>query len=505
MFNLKLSPLMFSSAKMALATLMSRVLGLVRELSMAFVWGAKGASDAYFVAFRIPNMLRDLLAEGAFSNSFVPEFTEAKLKGEDFAWALVKKVMLMGLIGITFTFIFFFFSEELIALFAPEFDFETSKMAVSLLKIMSPYLFFVMMAALLMGCLNTYKVFFIPALSPVFFNLVMIFSILVLPSILGLEGKNKILALGLGVAVGGLFQVLIQVPHFFKKVKGKKSNLDTSMAVSKIFRNLGPALLSQSVLQLNLVVTTILASGIEGAVSWINYSFRLFQLPIGLIGVSLANSNTVFFSKSWRSKDLVTAREILRETLIKVVYFALPISFFIQVRSESIVSIVYKRGAFDLGDVRMVAKLLEIYSLSLIFYILHKVIVPLFYVLNRPKMPFYSSIFSVAINITVCLVFVKTVGVSVFAIAPALSIFVNVSILSIFLYKDLSRKVILDFLKQVGKSLFSCAFIYIPYVFFSFYIEKIPYPFIKLALEGCFFVLLYALVMRLLREKSNKK
>jgi len=200
----KKKSLILSSLRMALATIMSRLLGLVREQLMAWQFGASGLTDAFLVAYRIPNLFRDLLAEGAFSAAFVPKFVEAFTKGGSRAQKLLYSCGLL-----LFLLIFLFSDDKFHA------NLEQFNLAVTMLKIMSFYLLFVCLAALLMGALNSLKMFFIPALAPVFFNLSMIGSLIYLPDLLSGFGKPGIYALSIGVLIGGIGQFLIQIPFIF--------------------------------------------------------------------------------------------------------------------------------------------------------------------------------------------------------------------------------------------------------------------------------------------------
>ena len=214
---------LLSSFKMAVATFCSRILGLVREQFIAFYFGASGLTDAFLIAYRIPNLLRDLFAEGAFSAAFVPTFVDANLKDQVKArkllWALF---ILLGSFSLIVGAFIILYTPELINLFAPTFKESPDKfqITVTLARIMSPFLCFISIAALFMGVLNSLKVFFIPSFAPVFFNVAMIASMIIFPPILVSKGAEPILSLGLGVLLGGLLQAFVQLPLIIKKGYG---------------------------------------------------------------------------------------------------------------------------------------------------------------------------------------------------------------------------------------------------------------------------------------------
>ena len=312
---------LMASIKMAAATLLSRILGLVREQCMAYYFGASGITDAFLVAYRIPNLLRDLLAEGAFSSAFVPTFIQEKLKSKeqanDLLWSLF---VVMGMITFILSAIPFLFAPQFVELFAPSFADAPQKFIISvgLLRIMSFYLFFVSMAALFMGVLNSIKIFFVPSLGPATFNITTIACMLLLPDWLKSRGLPEVYALGLGVIAGGLFQALIQVPiliqNGFTPVWPKKI---FDNRVKKILTLLGPGLIGYAAVQLNILATTILASSLSvGAISWLNYAFRLFQFPIGILSVSLANSNFTYFSEAWKQGNKAKSISLLSGELL---------------------------------------------------------------------------------------------------------------------------------------------------------------------------------------------
>jgi putative peptidoglycan lipid II flippase len=431
-----------SSLKMAIATFFSRILGLVREQVMAAYFGASGLTDAFLVAYRIPNLLRDLFAEGAFSSAFVPTFVEAnqesKEKSRELMWQLF---WLLFFITGTICLGMMIFAPELIGLFAPAFknDPEKFKLTVNLTRIMAPFLTFVSLAALFMGVLNSLKVFFIPALAPASYNVMSIICMLGLSGLLQMNGYEPIYSLGIGAMLGGFMQAAVQVPLIYKyhlqPLWPKKFWTDRS---KKVFRLLGPGLFGFAATQINLLVTTILATGtLVGATSWLNYSFRLFQLPVGILSVSIGNSNLVHFSEAWKKGDKQLAKSTLASSYFLSFLTVMPALVILYGLSDEIVNLIFERGRFDRQSTIYTGMALKMYALGLPFYGLYKILVPTFYALDRQKVPVLASIASIGLNISFCLALTPLYGFKILALGTTLSVLVNSIILSIALGKYL--------------------------------------------------------------------
>jgi putative peptidoglycan lipid II flippase len=424
----------FSAVTMASATMISRVLGLLRELLMALYFGASGVTDAFLVAYRIPNLLRDLFAEGAFSSAFVPNFVKVKNQSTDKARSLFWSCFIwLSLITGIISLLMIIFSTELTTLFAPEFAKDQNKLHLTaqMVKIMAPYLMSVSIAALFMGVLNSYGQFFLPALAPAAFNTAVILSMVFLTGILDKNNFSSIYAVAIGVLIGGVLQVVMQVHSLFKKSMAptlKVSLFDHE--VLYVFRQLIPGLVGFAATQINILVTTILAtSTVVGAVSWLQYAFRLFQLPVGILSVSIGNTNLVHFAQAWKTKQIEQAQLVLKTSLNMTVFFMLPVMVFLLIESNLLVSLVFERGQFSSLDSSMTSKALTFYALALPFYGLHKILVPCFYTIDRHRIPMLASIFSILFNIIFCLLLVDQFGFSILALGTSLSIGLNCIIL----------------------------------------------------------------------------
>ncbi len=427
---------------MAVATFFSRILGLVREQVMAAYFGASGVTDAFLVAYRIPNLLRDLFAEGAFSSAFVPTFVEANQSSQqesrELMWSLFWLLtFITGAISIGIM----IFAPELIALFAPAFtkDPEKFTITVNLTRIMAPFLTFVSLAALFMGALNSLKVFFVPALAPASYNVMSILCMGGLSGVIHRLGYHPIYSLGIGAMLGGFMQAAVQVPLIwrrgFRPIWPKRFWTDRSR---KIVRLIGPGLVGFAATQVNLLITTVLATPIVGATSWLNYSFRLFQLPVGILSVSIGNSNLVHFSEAWKKGDQAGAKAQLQQSYYLSFLTVMPALVILFCLSDEIVNLIFERGRFDRESTLMTGQALRMYALGLPFYGLYKILVPTFYALDRQKIPVMASLVSIAFNIMFCLLLTPVFGFKVLALGTTLSVFVNAVIQSWFLKRDLS-------------------------------------------------------------------
>ncbi len=428
---------------MSVATLSSRVLGFLREIIFASLFGASGLTDAYHVAFRIPNMLRDLFAEGSFSAAFVPIFTSEKNANEDEAIRLFWTMAIVLIVLTTLVSIgVFIFAPELVMLLTDEkftSDPKRFELSINLTRMMAPFLTFVSIAALFLGVLNTYRMFFGPALAPASFNVVMIMSMLGLTPLLESKGYSGIYSLGVGVFLGGFVQMLFQVPMLLRKgILKFKGFVFRSPKVTEVLKRMSIGTVGVAANQINLLVTTILATGtVVGAVSWLSYAFRLFQFPVGILGVSIGNANLVHFSDEWRSGDQKKAITFLQTSYLSALFVMLPAMVLIYVLSEQTVNIAFKRGAFDTRDSAMVVIALKAYLVGLPFYGLYKVLSPSFYTIDKPKVAVYTSSVSVLLNIIFCLYFIDRVGFEILAYGTSLSMIFNVTCLSLFLVKYL--------------------------------------------------------------------
>lgn len=404
-----------SAGIVSIAVMFSRVLGLVREQVFAYYFGAGFLNDAYQVAFRIPNVLRDLFAEGALSAAFVKVFTDYQiLKTEEEAWKLASLVLnglVVVLSGITILGIIF--SPQIVGLIADGFSPEKAELATNLTRIMFPYILFVAMAALAMGVLNTKGNFGIPASASTVFNIVSIFLGLGLAYWLSgggwtTPGKMEIASpaaqwaitgMSIGTLVAGASQFLMQVPSLIKIGFRFAPVIDfADEGVRKIARLMAPAIIGTSAVQINVMINTFFVSGIEGGVSWLGYAFRLMMFPIGVFGVAIGTASIPVLSRMASQKSFGEFRDTLSSSIKLVFLLTLPSACGLIVLGEPIIRLIYERGAFTEADVPMTAYALAAYAVGLTGYAAIKVLSPAFYALDDAKTPMIIAVASIGVN-----------------------------------------------------------------------------------------------------------
>lgn len=434
---------LFQSAMvMSVATSLSRLLGLVREQTIAYFFGVSGLTDTFNVAFRIPNLLRELLAEGSFSSAFVPSFTQALQKNINEARELFRaSFWFLLMVTSFFTVVFYVLAPSLITLFAPEYADNPAKLAITInmLRIMSPFVVLTTVAAIIMGVLNTHKFFFVPALAPASFNLISISTIWLLADYLAAHGYENIYALAWGVLLGGFVQMGVQIPLLLKQgFDFRLPKFFFPLSLKQILRRLAPGLVGYSTSQVNILINTILAtSAAVGSITWLSFAFRLFFFPLGILSVSLGNSTLVHFSEYWKSDRKAEAIKLLsRSYYFAWLVMAVPF-IFIVVFPEWLVHLVYERGKFTAHDTHQTAQALFWYGMGLPFYGLFKNLMPIFYSIDRAKIPMYTGVLSLVINITYSMTFIDAYGHPALAQATSLSMFSNVILMMFFLTRYL--------------------------------------------------------------------
>jgi len=422
---------------------LSRIFGLIREQTFAYVFGAGLANDAFVVAFRIPNLLRDLFAEGAFSSAFVPTFSEVNTKkGREAAFRLANNAAnALSLILAAISLIGILASPWLVPLFAPGFAKIPGKLplTISLTQIMFPFLLFIGMAALAMGVLNTFRRFAVPALAPCLLNLMMILAGFFLCPLFGAAPERQIYGMAIGALLGGLFQFLFQVPSLFKEGFRFLPILDfRDPGVRQIAKLMLPAVIGLSATQVNIFVNTLLASFLsQGSVSYLNYSNRLVQLPIGLFGVAIATVVLPTVAGQVAREKLDEVRKTVSSALRLVFFLTLPAAVGLVVLAKPIISLLYEHGRFTALDTVGTANALGLYCLGLFAYASVRSLVPTFYSLKDAATPVKASFAAVGTNIALNLLLMGPLGYRGLALATSCSAFVNMGLLLFFLRRKL--------------------------------------------------------------------
>jgi putative peptidoglycan lipid II flippase len=402
----------------------SRILGVVREQVLAAFFGAGNAMDAYNVAFRIPNLVRDLFAEGAMSSAFVPTFTRhLTTEGKESAWRLGNYVV-NGLIVIT------------IAYRNVPGKFE---LTVFLTRLMLPFLTFVALAAACMGMLNSLHRFFIPALSPAMFNVAMIVCALVLVPLMPGLGLPAITAVAIGVLVGGVAQFALQWPALRREGFRYRPMLDwQDDGLRRVLVLMGPGTLGLAATQINVFVNTVLATGEgTGAVSWLNYAFRLMYLPIGLFGVSIATATLPTVSRHAAQHDEGAARSTVADGLSLMLMLNVPATVGLMVLATPIVRVIFERGAFTPTDTAATAAALQFYAIGLVGYSIVRIASPVFYALGQSRTPVIVSAATVLTNVVLNLALVRVMGYRGLALGTSIAALLNAAMLMFFLRRSL--------------------------------------------------------------------
>jgi putative peptidoglycan lipid II flippase len=398
-----------------LAVMSSRVLGLVREMVFAALYGAGNFLDAFLMAFRTPNLLRDLFAEGALSTAFVTTFSKKiATEGDGSAWRLANKiatltavfmsgVVLMGII----------FAPWIIRFLAPYWPQEQIALTVLLARIMYPFILLVSLAALVMGMLNAKHVFGMPAMASTFFNMGSIlggvaFGYWLDPS----WGPRSLVGLSLGTLLGGLLQLVVQFPSLWKV--GYRFRPDfhwRDSGVAQVLRLMGPAVIASSAVQVNVLINGMFASALEeGTVSWLQIAFRLMQFPLGVFGVAIGTVTLPLISKSAAAGNLNEFCSTLARGMRLAFFLTIPSTVGLIVFSEPIISLLYERGRFTGEMAHQTAAALNFYAVGLAAYSALKVLTPAFYALDKRHTPMLIGFVSIGVNIVLNGIFTFQLG-----------------------------------------------------------------------------------------------
>lgn len=413
------------------ATMLSRILGMVRDMVVARLFGAGMATDAFFAAFQIPNLLRRFFAEGALTSAFVPTFSETLVQeGEERARELANLCFtLLTLVVAAVTLLGIVFSPLLVNLMFPGFTAVPGKFELTVLlnRVMFPYLFFISLVALCMGILNTLRHFFTPAISTVFLNIAMIVCALALRPFY----QYPITALAVGVLLGGAIQLLMQLPVLWKMgypVRPRFTFNDPKL--KKIALLLLPATLGVGVYYLNITVGNILASLLpQGSVSYLYYAQRLFEFPQGVFTVSVAQAVLPAMSRQAAEGDLDAMKDSLTYGVRLTLFITIPALVGLTVCAEPLMALLFMGGQFDPAMAVEAARALVCYSLGLSCVALVRVLAPAFYALKDTRTPVLAAFVSFLLNLGFSLVLMGPLLHSGLALASSLSAFANMGIL----------------------------------------------------------------------------
>lgn len=425
----------------SLATTISRILGLIREQIFAFILGASDFSDAFLVAFRIPNLLRDLFAEGALSTAFIPTFTKYLIKkNKKQAFQLANHVINFLFLSIGVLIILgYLFTPNIVGLLGKGYysNPEKFQLIILLTKILMPFLLFISIASVFMGILNSHNKFFIPALAPAMFNTAIICTgILIMVFAPG--DINKAIIWASGALIGGILQLLIQIPFASRLGYKYKPTFDWKFqneGLRRIIKLMLPAVLGLAAVQINLVVNTRFASYLGvGAVSYLYFAFRLIWLPIGIFGVSIATVNTAVISRDIAEQDFKKLKQNIAFSLKMNSFLNIPSTIFFITLGIPIIKLLFQHGQFTSEKTLHTYQALLFYSPALFFYSGVKLLAPVFYAMKKSFIPVYSSVLAVIVNLIVSYTTYTIIGIKGLALGLASAAFINFIFLLIMFF-----------------------------------------------------------------------
>jgi putative peptidoglycan lipid II flippase len=482
----------------SIATFLSRILGYIRDAVVAFVFGASSLTDAFFVAWRLPNTLRQLVAEGSFNAAFIPIFSKLKDSYPDKAKIYISALFSYYVLILSFiTVLGVIFSKFLIFVLAPGLSInpQTLETASNLLKIVFPYLILVGIVSFFTAVLNTKDRFFIPAVSPALLNLSFIVFAFFLSSIFG------IYSLAIGAVFGGFLQVLLTF-YLFKKEGFKISiNLNFLEEIKTTLKRILPAFASFGVSQFGFVVDTVLASLLmTGAISYLYYANRIFQLPIGVFAIGLGNALLVSLSKYYAENKKNEFNRDLNNGIKLAIIVSIPASAGMIVLGKEIIEVLFERGKFTAEDVSYTYQALIGYSVGLLFYTLTRPFKSAFFSFEDVKTPLYSTIAGILGSILFAIIFVFMFNFGVFGLAFASSLAGFISLIYLYYFYSgeiYKREIFKTFLKSIFASL---CMVVIIFLIKPFIINKYLMVFTGILIS----VFTYFFVLILLREETVK-
>ncbi len=417
------------------ATMSSRVLGLVRDQLFAILIGANRFSDAFVVAFRIPNLLRDLFAEGALSSAFVPVFADAlRNRGAAAAYRLANALVALVLIVVGgITLLGLAFAGPLVAAIAPGYAADQAALAATLTRIMMPFLLLVSLAAAAMGMLNAQGRFTAPAVAPALFNVGAI-AVGVGLWVAGLPPERAVVGWSIGTLLGGFLQLAAQLPSL--RAVGYRARPALARAdlrdpgLRRIFRLMGAAVIGLSATQVNILVNTIFASHQVGANTWLQMAFRLMQLPLGVFGVAIATVAGAGVAQRAAARDMPAVKATLGSALRLVAFLNVPSAVGLAVLARPIISVIYEHGRFGAADTDATAAALVCYAVGLYAYSGVKVLAPAFYALDLARVPVVGSVLGMASNVALNLALYPVLGYRGVALGTSLAAMANFGVLA---------------------------------------------------------------------------
>ena len=480
--------LLSSTSVFGFYTLLSRVLGYFRDILIAFFLGTSIYADAFFVAFRLPNTFRRLFAEGTFNAAFIPSYAEEKLKGEKAGKRFADQIFSLLLFFLIFLIIIIeIFTPFLVYIIAPGFYEESEKfsIAVEFTRITFPFLLFVSLSSLLSGILNTNNKFAAAAAAPIVLNIVLILFLLTSFYF----DQNIAKSLSIGVTLAGILQFIILI--FFTK-KFYFPSLQLIFIFNKkikfFFRKLLPSIFSSGITQINILIGTIIASFQSGAVSYLYYADRVYQINLAIAGIAVGTVALPSLSKSIKLNDKKSVELIQNRSLELCLLLSIPATFGLLIASKEIVNCLFGYGSFSSEDVFYTSLALTFFAIGVPAFALIKVLSNFFFARDNTKTPFHLSLVSMILNITISVSLFKKFGFIIIPIATSISTWVAVLIYFILLKRskfiNFGNKFLINFLKILVSTMLMSLFLYFGLDYFE---DKFDYSYK--------FKLIYLLIM----------
>jgi len=480
--------LLSSTSVFGFYTLLSRVLGYLRDILIAIFLGTSIYADAFFVAFRLPNTFRRLFAEGTFNAAFIPSYAEEKLKGENEGKKFADDVFnLLLYVLIALIIIVEIFTPFVVYLIAPGFyeNSEKFNLAIEFARITFPFLLFVSLSSMLSGILNTNNRFAAAAAAPIVLNVILILS-LVFSFYFKLNiAKN----LSIGVTFAGILQFLLLI-IFTKKFyfPSLKLFFKFSKSIKNFFQKLLPSIFSSGITQINILIGTIIASFQSGAVSYLYYADRIYQINLAIAGIAVGTVVLPNLSKSIKTNDQNSVNLIQNKSLELSLALSLPAAFGLLIASEDIVNSLFGYGSFDETDVTNTSLALTFFAMGVPAFALIKVLSNFYFARDNTKMPFYISFISMVINIIISVSLFRKYGFIIIPIATTISTWFATLAYFILLKKEkflvFENKTLINILKSLIATILMCFFLYFGLEYFE---DKLQYTY--------HFKLIYLLIM----------
>ncbi|MDB9760825.1 murein biosynthesis integral membrane protein MurJ [Pelagibacteraceae bacterium] len=468
--------LLSSASIFSFYTLISRVLGYFRDILIATFLGASIYADAFFVAYRLPNTFRRLFAEGVFNAAFIPSYTEentiGKIEGKKFADDVLN-LLIIVLLGIVF--LVEIFTPAIIYLIAPGFytDVEKFNLTVNLARISFPFLFFVSISSFFSGILNSNNKFAAAAAAPIILNIFLILSLF----ISYFYKLNYELNLSYAVTIAGLFQLIFLLfftRYYYKPSINFKIKINTK--VKFFFKKLLPSIFSSGVTQINIFVGTIIASFEAGAVSYLYYADRIYQINLAIAGIAIGTVALPELSKKIKTGNMLEAMNIQNKSIELCLLLSIPACFGLVIASQQITSALFGYGSFLETDVILTAQALKYFGFGVPAFALIKVLSNFFFARDNTKIPFYISIFSVFLNILISVVYFKKQGFIIIPIATSIATWSAVCVYLVLLLKLKYLKIGSIFCVNFVKTIISAGImILLLYFLINFFEDKLIY------------------------------